>query len=164
MSAFGLAKQLGVGQRLAQEFIQRYFARHPQVHAYLQGILETARRDGFVTTWLGRRRQIPEINSSNRLLRQEAERSAINTPLQGSAADLIKLAMLHLEKALPEAGLSALLLLQIHDELLLEVPAGELKATALLVQQVMEGVASLKVPLTVDLRAGNNWSEMYLLD
>jgi DNA polymerase-1 len=114
-----------------------------------------------VTTLLGRRRQIPQIHSDNRLLRQEAERSAINTPLQGSAADLIKQAMLQVETALKEAGLKGQMLLQLHDELLLEVPYGELPATARLVRQVMEEVAQLKVPLTVDLRVGENWGEMY---
>jgi DNA polymerase-1 len=161
MSAFGLAKQLGVGQRIANEFIQRYFARHAGVKAYLERTLETARKQGWVTTLLGRRRQIPQIHSDNRLLRQEAERSAINTPLQGSAADLIKQAMLQVETALKEAGLKGQMLLQLHDELLLEVPYGELPATARLVRQVMEEVAQLKVPLTVDLRVGENWGEMY---
>ncbi len=164
MSAFGLAKQLGVGQRLSREFIQRYFARHPQVKAYLDKTLEEARQRGWVTTLLGRRRQFPQINSSNRLVRQEAERSAINTPLQGSAADVIKKAMLEVETALAQAGLAARMLLQIHDELLLETPREELTNTAKMVRQVMEGVVSLAVPLVVDLKAGNNWGDLYLLE
>jgi DNA polymerase-1 len=161
MSAFGLAKQLGVGNRIAQEFIQRYFARHPGVKAYLEGTLELARKQGWVTTMLGRRRQIPQINSGNRILRQEAERSAINTPLQGTTADIIKKAMLQVESALMEGGLSGQMLLQLHDELLLEVPAPELPDTARLVRRVMEEVVHLKVPLTVELRTGKNWGEMY---
>ncbi len=160
MSAFGLAKQLGVGNRLAQDFIQRYFANHPRVKAYLEGTLETARRQGWVTTLLGRRRQIPHINSSNRLVRQEAERSAINTPLQGSAADLIKKAMLDIAREFRTSGLAARMLLQLHDELLLEVPLPELSAAARLVKRAMEGVVPLKVPLVADLRAGPNWGEM----
>jgi DNA polymerase-1 len=164
MSAFGLAKQLGVGQRLSREFIQRYFARHPQVKAYLEKTLEEARQRGWVTTLLGRRRQFPQINSSNRLVRQEAERSAINTPLQGSAADVIKKAMLEVETALAQAGLAAQMLLQIHDELLLETPREELAATAKAVRQVMEKVVSLAVPLVVDLKAGHNWGDLYPLE
>jgi DNA polymerase I len=160
MSAFGLAKQLGVGNRLSQEFIQRYFARHPQVKAYLDNTLEEARQQGWVTTLLGRRRHFPQINSSNRLVRQEAERSAVNTPLQGSAADIIKQAMLEVEEALSQANLSAQILLQIHDELLLELPQKELDATAKVVRQVMEGVVKLKIPLVIDLNAGPNWGEM----
>jgi DNA polymerase-1 len=149
-----------VGNRLAQDFIQRYFAKHTKVKEYLEGTLKTAREQGWVTTLLGRRRQIPQITSSNRLLRQEAERSAINTPLQGSAADLIKKAMLEVDRALRQQGSGARLLLQLHDELLLEVPGAEVKSVARLVKQAMEGVASLKVPLVVDLRVGSNWGEM----
>ena len=160
MSAFGLAKQLGVGHRLAQEFIQRYFARHPQVKAYLDKTLEEARQRGWVTTLLGRRRQIPQIKSSNRLVRQEAERSAVNTPLQGSAADIIKKAMLEVEEALSQASLAAKMLLQIHDELLLELPQNELAATAKVVRQVMEGAVDLTIPLVVDLSVGPNWGDM----
>jgi DNA polymerase I len=164
MSAFGLAKQLGVGNRLSSEFIQRYFARHPQVKAYLDQTLEEARQLGWVTTLMGRRRHFPQINSSNRLVRQEAERSAVNTPLQGTAADIIKKAMLEVEAALKEANLSARMLLQLHDELLLEAPREEVQHTAQVVRQAMEEVVSLKIPLVVDLRAGNNWGEMYSLE
>ncbi len=160
MSAFGLAKQLGVGQRLAQDFINRYFARHPQVKAYLDKTLAEARQRGWVTTLLGRRRQIPQLHSPKRLVRQEAERSAINTPLQGSAADLIKKAMLSIDQGLSAAGFSARMLLQLHDELLLEIPAAELTDTARLVKQTMEAVASLRVPLTAELRVGDNWGNL----
>ncbi len=160
MSAFGLAKQLGVGNRVAQDFIHRYFQRHARVKAYLEETLEEARRQGWVTTLLGRRRQIPQINSGNRILRQEAERAAINTPLQGTAADIIKKAMLEMEPALQNDGLSGRMLLQIHDELLFEVPAGELAATARVVQRVMEEVIQLRAPLVVELRSGRNWGEM----
>jgi DNA polymerase-1 len=160
MSGFGLAKQLGVGTRVANDFIQRYFAKYSRVKAYLESTLEQARAQGWVTTLMGRRRQIPQINSSNRIVRQEAERSAINTPLQGTAADIIKKAMLEVEAALPAAHLSAAMLLQLHDELLFEVPRPQLADTARLVRRVMEGVVRLKVPLTVDLRVGENWGEM----
>jgi len=164
MSAFGLAKQLEVGTRIAHEFIQRYFARHARVKDYLDRILEEARRQGWVTTLLGRRRQIPQINSGNRVVRQEAERAAINTPLQGTAADIIKKAMIEVEAALQAAGLKARMLLQLHDELLFEVPREELTETARLVQRVMEKGVELRVPLVVDLRRGSNWGEMHILD
>ncbi len=160
MSGFGLAKQLGVGNRIANEFIQRYFAKYSRVKAYLDETLAQARQQGWVSTLFGRRRQTPQINSSNRIVRQEAERSAINTPLQGTAADIIKKAMLEMEAALRAAALTGQMLLQLHDELLFEVPRGELADTAHVVRRVMEGVVRLKVPLTVDLRVGKNWGEM----
>jgi DNA polymerase-1 len=160
ISPFGLAKQMGVPQRLAGEFIQRYFARHTRVKAYLEETLQSARERGWGATLLGRRRRLPQLHSSNRLLRQEAERAAINTPLQGAAADIIKKAMLEVESALTSEGLSARMLLQIHDELLFEAPEAELPAAAGVVRRVMQGVATLKVPLVVDLRVGKNWGEM----
>jgi len=160
MSGFGLARQLGVGNRIANEFIHRYFAKHTRVKAFIDETLAQARQLGWVTTLLGRRRQIPHLNSSNRILRSEAERAAINTPLQGTAADIIKKAMLEVERTLQAAGLSGAMLLQLHDELLLEVPAAELPQTARLVRQAMEEVVRLQVPLTVDLRVGENWGEL----
>ncbi|MGA7577415.1 MAG: DNA polymerase I [Desulfobaccales bacterium] len=164
MSPFGLAKQMGAPQRAASEFIQRYFARHSRVKAYQEEIVEAGRERGWVTTLLGRRRHLPHLQSANRLLRQEAERAAINTPLQGTAADIIKEAMLEVEAALTAAGLGARMLLQIHDELLFEVPESELAATAGMVRRVMEAVVPLKVPLEVDLRVGQNWGEMVSLE
>ncbi len=160
ISPFGLARQMGVPQRVAADFIQRYFARHTRVKAYLDETLEAARERGWVTTLLGRRRRTPQLQSANRILRQEAERAAINTPLQGTAADIIKEAMLAAESALTSTGLAGRMLLQIHDELLFEVPETELAATAKLVRRVMPGVVDLKVPLVVDLRVGKNWGEM----
>ncbi len=160
MSPYGLAKQLGVSTRVAHDFIQRYFTRYSRVKAYLDSTLEAARKQGWVTTLLGRRRQIPHLLSGNRIMRQEAERAAINTPLQGTAADIIKKAMLQVESVFQARGLSGRMLLQIHDELLFEVPEAELAETARLVRQVMENVVPLKVPLTVDLRRGLNWGEM----
>jgi DNA polymerase-1 len=162
MSPFGLAKQLGIGTRVAHDFIQRYFAKYSRVKAYLDGTLEQARRLGWVTTLLGRRRQIPNLSSSNRILRGEAERAAINTPLQGTAADIIKKAMVRLDAELRDRRWSGKMLLQIHDELLFEVPEAELGETARLVRQVMEHVVELEIPLEVDLRTGLNWGEMNL--
>jgi DNA polymerase I len=163
ISPFGLSKQLGVSTRLANEFIQRYFAKYAGVKAYLEETLQQARQQGWVSTLLGRRRQIPHLDSGNRILRQEAERAAINTPLQGTAADIIKKAMLELELALWDQSLPGQMLLQIHDELLLELPTGQLAETARLVEEVMEGVVTFQVPLIVDLRAGKNWGELYPL-
>jgi DNA polymerase I len=160
MSGFGLAKQLKVNNRMANEFIQRYFAKYSRVKAYLEETLQQAREQGWVTTLMGRRRQTPQLNSSNRIVRQEAERSALNTPLQGTAADIIKAAMLEVESTLQGANMSAAMLLQIHDELLFEVPRTELADTVRLVRRVMEGIVRLKVPLTVDLQVGENWGEM----
>jgi DNA polymerase-1 len=160
MSAFGLARQLGISQRLAQDFINRYFERHTLVKKYLEEVLASARIEGWVTTMRGRRRPIPNLHSGNRNLRQEAERSAINMPLQGSAADLIKEAMLTVEDQLMKRRLSGRLLLQIHDELLLEAPQDELDFTVQTVRMAMEGVAILKIPLLLDILIGKNWSEM----
>ena len=160
MSAFGLAKQLGVSQRLAQDFINRYFDRHAGVKQYLAEVLIAAREEGWVSTLRGRRRPIPHLNSGNRNLRQESERSAINTPLQGSAADLIKEAMLAVTAELLKQGLNGKLLLQIHDELLLEAPSNELADTVHCLRLAMEGVDRLNVPLIVDISAGRNWGEM----
>lgn len=160
MSAFGLAKELGISQRLAQDFINRYFARHPGVRQYCQRLLEQAREQGYVSTLRGRRRPVPQLTSRNHRQRQEAERIAINTPLQGSAADLIKEAMLRVDRSLKQAGLGGRLLLQIHDELILEVPQPEVAPTARLVRQAMEKAAELKVPLSVDIRVGPNWGDL----
>ncbi len=157
MSAFGLAKELGISQRLAQDFIARYFARHPGVQAYCRRSLAQAREQGWVSTLRGRRRRVPQLESRSPRQRQEAERIAINTPLQGSAADLIKEAMLRVSRSLQKAGLEGQLLLQIHDELILEVPAAELQVTVQLVKEAMEGAADLKVPLIVDIKTGTNW-------
>jgi DNA polymerase-1 len=160
ISAFGLAKQMGVAQRVAGDFIQRYFSRHTRVQAYLDETLQTARERGWVATLLGRRRRLPNLTSANRILRQEAERAATNTPLQGTAADIIKKAMLEVEHALAAAGLTGRMLLQIHDELLFEVPESEVAATARVVRRIMQEAVILQVPLAVDLRAGKNWGEM----
>ncbi|MGD0829216.1 MAG: DNA polymerase, partial [Desulfobaccales bacterium] len=160
MSPFGLAKQMGAPQRVASEFIQRYFARHTRVKAYQEETVKASQERGWVTTLLGRRRRLPHLKSANRLLRQEAERAAINSPLQGTAADIIKEAMLEAEVALTAAGLGGRMLLQIHDELLFEVPEAEVAATAGTVRRVMQAVVPLKVPLEVDLRVGKNWGEM----
>ncbi|HOX26520.1 MAG TPA: DNA polymerase I [Candidatus Krumholzibacteria bacterium] len=161
MGARALARQIQVKQAEAQEFIDRYFATYPGVRAFIDATKERARRDGYVETMLGRRRLLPDILSPNHRLRSFQERIAVNTPIQGTAADLIKLAMLRLAAALREEGGRALMLLQVHDELVLEVPEREVAAVTALVKRAMEGALSLAVPLVVDVHAGRDWREAH---
>ncbi|XOF32831.1 MAG: DNA polymerase I [Candidatus Electrothrix sp. YB6] len=154
MSAFGLSRQLGISRKEAQTFIDRYFAHYPEIQQFMDSIMEQARTNGYVTTLLGRRRQLPEINASNHNRRQFAERMAINTPIQGTASDIIKLAMLKVHEELRTQQAQARLLLQIHDELVLEVPEDELDSVAAMVKETMESVMELDVPLKVNTEAG----------
>ena len=160
LSGYGLARDLGMPSADAEAFITRYFATYAAVGAYLEGVRKEARAQGYVTTLLGRRRYLPEINSSNRQVREANERMAINMPLQGSAADLMKLGMIRADTALRSAGLRAQALLQVHDELLLEAPPEEVEAVGQLVRRAMEGVMDLAVPLVVDLKSGPNWRDL----
>jgi len=161
MSAFGLAKELGVSMKMAQEYIDGYFKRYKKVRIYLDGILEGARRDGFVCTLLNRRRYLPELKSKIPSVRQFAERMAVNTPIQGTAADLIKVAMVNIDHQLAKRNLSARLIMQVHDELVVEAPAKEKEAVMQLVKKEMEEVIKLKVPLKVEIAAGKNWDEAH---
>ncbi|MCK9231866.1 MAG: DNA polymerase, partial [Syntrophales bacterium] len=161
MSAFGLARELGISQKTAQAYIDGYFARYKKVRDYLDGILEGARRDGFVCTILNRRRYLPELKSQIPSVRQFAERMAINAPIQGSAADLIKVAMVNIDRLLTEKNLSARLIMQVHDELVVEAPVEEKEDVTVLVKKEMEGVMKLKVPLKVEIAAGSNWDEAH---
>ncbi|MGA3280140.1 MAG: DNA polymerase I [Smithella sp.] len=161
MSAFGLAKELGVSMKMAQEYIDGYFKRYKKVRIYLDGILEAAHRDGFVCTLLNRRRYLPELKSKIPSVRQFAERMAINTPIQGTAADLIKVAMVNIDHLLKKKNLSARLIMQVHDELVVEAPAKEKEAVKQLVKKEMEEVIKLKVPLKVEIAAGKNWDEAH---
>jgi DNA polymerase-1 len=161
ISAFGLARQLGVAPGEARTYIEAYFARYPEIRAYMEGAKEFARAHGYVLTPFGRRIWVPKIKDKIPSLRAYAERAAINAPLQGGGADVIKMAMIKLPKALQEAGLSARMLLQVHDELLLEAPEAEAAATAALMQKVMQGAASLSVPLMVETGVGKNWGEAH---
>jgi DNA polymerase-1 len=160
-TAFTLAKDLGVSRKEAEAFIQAYFARYPRVRAYIDETLAKARETGVVRTLLGRLRRLPEINAKNAAVRQEAERQAMNTPVQGSAADLIKKAMIDLSREIARRKLRSRLILQIHDELLLEAPESEAEQALALVREVMEGALELNVPLVVDVRLGRNWSEAH---
>jgi DNA polymerase-1 len=154
MSSFGLAAQLGISRKEAQTFIDRYFAHFSGIKDFMESIVEQARQMGYVTTLLGRRRLLPDINSSNRIQREFAERTAINTPIQGTAADIIKLAMLRIHTDLVQSGLQSRMLLQIHDELVLEVPESELAPVSRLLQKNMESAMELNVPLVVHLSDG----------
>jgi len=160
ISPFGLAAQLGIPQSEARAYIDRYFARYEGVKAFIEKTLEDTRREGAVRTMFGRVRPIPDITSRNPNSRGFAERTAVNTPLQGTAADLIKLAMINLDRKLAERKLKTRMVLQVHDELLFEVPGDELKEVEELVRSEMQNVVSLNVPLLVDLGFGPNWRDL----
>jgi DNA polymerase I len=160
ISPFGLAAQLGIPQSEAREYIDRYFARYAGVKAFIEATLQTTRKEGNVRTMFGRIRPIPDIESRNPNLRGFAERTAVNTPLQGTAADLIKLAMIAIDRTLVERGMKTRMVLQVHDELLFEVPETETAEVEQLVRTEMEGVIKLKVPLLVDLGFGQNWRDL----
>jgi DNA polymerase-1 len=160
ISPFGLAAQLGIPQAEARAYIDRYFARYTGVKAFIDKTLEATRESGSVRTFFGRLRPIPDIESRNPNQRGFAERTAINTPLQGTAADLIKLAMISIDRKLAERKLKTRMVLQVHDELLFEVPADESAEVKALVRAEMEGVIQLKVPLVADLKSGPNWRDM----
>jgi DNA polymerase-1 len=159
MSAFGLAKQLGCERKLAQHYIDTYFARYPGVATYMAQSKETAKSQGYVETILGRRLYLPEINAKNAAVRAYAERTAINAPLQGSAADLIKVAMIQVDSWLNQHCPEAKLIMQVHDELVLEVPQADAARVADALKQEMESAAQLSVPLIVEVGMGNNWDE-----
>jgi DNA polymerase I len=160
LSAFGLAQRLGIGREQAQQFIDAYFERYKGVRRWLDKTLEEARKAGCVKTLFGRIRQIPNINSKDYGLRQFAERTAMNSPIQGTAADIIKIAMIRIHDSLKKQHLAANLLLQVHDELVLEAPESEVKATGEIVQYEMEKSVALRVPLRVALNVAGNWMDM----
>ena len=161
LGPFGLAKQLGIEQKQAKAYIDQYFNRYSGVKDFIDATLEEARKTGLVTTMLGRHRRLPELNSKNYQIRSMAERMAVNTPIQGSAADVIKLAMLAVHSRLIKEKLTSKMILQVHDELVFEVPEYELDTMHALVKEEMEGVMSLAVPLTVDVSHGSNWAEAH---
>ncbi|UCC71786.1 MAG: DNA polymerase I [Gemmatimonadota bacterium] len=156
---FALARQLGISLAAARQFIDNYFTRFPSIREYLDRQVESARNQGYVETLFGRRRYIPELNSKNPNIRGFGERVASNSPIQGTAADLIKLAMIKIHSALAERGSGARMILQVHDELLFEVPAAELDDVKLLVRSEMEGALKLDVPIAVEMGVGSNWYE-----
>ncbi len=165
ISGFGLAQQLGIPQGEAKAYIDAYFAKYPGIRDYMDRTKKEARAQGYVTTIFGRRCHLPGINDKNPARRSFMERAAINAPIQGSAADIIKRAMIRIDPALAEANLKARMLLQVHDELLFEVPVGEIDATSVLVKKVMEGAAGpaveLSVPIVADVGIADNWAEAH---
>lgn len=158
--AFSLGKELGISRNEAQNYIDRYFARYPKVQEYMEQIKRQAKEDGYVTSIWGRRRYIPEMNSRNGILVQAGERMALNTPIQGSAADIIKLAMIRVYNRLESEGLKAELILQVHDELIIDAPKSEQQQVETLIKEEMEAAAQLSVPLTVEVNSGQSWYEL----
>jgi DNA polymerase-1 len=157
LSAFGLSKQLGVDVAGAQSLMDEYFERFGGVRDYLRSVVRQAREDGYTETIFGRRRYIPDLTSSNRQRRDIAERVALNAPIQGSAADLIKRAMLAVDARLQDQGLSSRQVLQVHDELVVEVAPGEREAVETILKDEMSGAAQISVPLDVNVGIGANW-------
>ncbi|MEM7765689.1 MAG: DNA polymerase, partial [Pseudomonadota bacterium] len=161
MSAFGLAKQLGIGRGEAQQYVDRYFERYPGVHDYMERTRGAAQKDGYVETLAGRRLYLPEIKSRNAQRRQYAERSAINAPMQGTAADIIKHAMIDIQRWLTDDTAPARLIMQVHDELVLEVETSAAEDIKAAVVTRMSDAMALDVPLKVEAETGKNWDEAH---
>jgi DNA polymerase-1 len=161
MGAFRLSKELGISRKMAQTYIDQYFSRYKGVHQFIQSTIERAEKTGKTTTLCGRIRNLPDINSKNKNIKAAAQRIAVNTPIQGTAADLIKLAMIHVHHELTKQGLNSRMILSVHDEIVLEVPENELSVVQEMVKHIMENVWELQVPLKVNLNAGHNWSEAH---
>jgi DNA polymerase-1 len=161
ISPFGLSETLSISRDEAKKYIEQYFKRHPGVKSYIEKNLDEARNKGYASTLFGRRRAIPEIKSKNSNIRQQGERLAINSPIQGTAADIIKIAMINIWKKIKDGGLKTRMILQVHDELLFELPAQELETVKDIVKKDMEEVTKLQVPLSVDINYGKNWAEAH---
>ena len=159
LSAFVLSQQLSIGTSEAKALMDRYFERFSAVNNYLADVVDLARQTGYTETVLGRRRYLPDLTSDNRQRREMAERMALNAPIQGSAADLVKVAMLNVDEALRDAGMKTRLLLQVHDELVLEVGPGETEQAVVMVREHMMSAGELSVPLEVQLGLGQTWHE-----
>ncbi len=161
VSAFGLSQQTDLNRNEAKELIETYYATYPKLRAYIQDQIDFAREHGYVETVLGRRRYLKNINSQNAIVRGGAERNAVNAPIQGSAADIIKLAMIHIHQKIHVEGWQSKMLLQVHDELVFDVPKNELESFQMMVKNEMEKAFSLEVPLVVDIGTGNNWLQAH---
>ena len=159
ISSFGLSQDLSITRKEAAEYIEQYFKTYPKVKGFLDNLVAQGKEKGYVTTIFGRRRPIPELSSSNFMQRSFGERAAMNSPLQGTAADIMKIAMIHVQKRLKEEGLRARMLLQVHDELLIEAPEDEAKKVQKILEEEMKGAASLAVTLEVDIHTGTDWYE-----
>jgi DNA polymerase-1 len=160
VSAFGLSQATKIDQRAAQRYIDEYFAAHPRVRAFIDRTLEEGRQRGWVGTLLGRRRYLPDLKSGNPVVRNAAERMAMNAPVQGTASDMIKIAMVRVQATLVARGLRARMLLQVHDELLFEAPPEEVTAVEALAREIMAAALPLRVPVVVDVKVGGDWSEV----
>jgi DNA polymerase-1 len=161
MGAYGLSQRLDLSPEEAQNFITNYFVQYPGVNAFMMATIADAHKKGYVTTLLNRRRYLPDINGDNRRTREFAERTAINTPIQGTAADLIKIAMINIHRRLQRESLRSRMILQVHDELVFEAPEDELAALEKLVHQEMSQAIKLDVPIKVDVGVGANWLEAH---
>lgn len=159
ISDFGLSNNLGISRKQAKDYIDTYFQQYPGIKSYMDTVVREAKDKGYVETLFKRRRELPEINSRNFNIRSFAERTAINSPIQGSAADILKIAMINLDKALADGQFESRMLLQVHDEIVLEVPEAELPAIKALVKETMEAAVALSVPLRADENAGQSWYE-----
>ncbi|NUM80139.1 DNA polymerase I [bacterium] len=159
ISAFGLSSRIGISNAEAKEFIDNYFSTYPKVKMFIESILKNGREDGFVTTMFGRRRYLPDLKSKNYTVRQFAERAATNTPIQGTAAEVIKIAMINVHNAMIQNKLKAKMILQVHDELVFEAPIAEIKDLQILIKDKMENAVKLKAPLKIDIGVGENWLE-----
>ena len=160
ISAFGLSQATKIDQKEAQKYISAYFAAHPRVRAFIDRTLAEGREHGYVTTLLGRRRYLPDLRSNNPVARNAAERMAMNAPVQGTASDMIKIAMVRVYHALRARGLQSRMLLQVHDELLFEAPPEEVAAIEALACEIMEAALPLDVPIVVDVKSGDDWSQV----
>jgi len=161
ISAFGLSQNIGVNRKEAQEIINNYFSQFPKVKEYMQWSIDQARDKGYVETIMGRRRYLNEINARNGMIRAMAERNAINAPIQGSAADIIKIAMIEVDKEMEKKKMQSKMLLQVHDELVFDMHKSESDLLKLLVKEKMEQAVSLQVPLIVDIGEGNTWLQAH---
>jgi DNA polymerase-1 len=165
MSPFGLSRGTELTLAEAENFVKAYFTQFPGVRAYIDNTKQTAKRQGYVETLLGRRRYFPGLkDGTNYILRSRLERECINSPIQGTAADIMKLAMLRVSSALPKAKLGAKMLLQVHDELVFEVPENELEKTAQLISNEMSSAYQIKVPLQTEVKVGKNWGQMHVIE
>ena len=161
ISAFGLGKQLGITRNLAAEYMAMYFEKYPRVKKYMESTKESASQNGYVETLFGRRLYLREINASNAMRRQASERAAINAPVQGTAADIMKIAMIKMHQSLENEKSQAQIILQVHDELILDTPEKEIDKVVNLTTEAMMGAAQLDVPLEIDIGIGDNWDQAH---
>jgi DNA polymerase-1 len=161
ISAFGLSERLNIPRKEAKHIIDQYFEKYPGIKTYMNKSIESAREKGYVETIMGRRRYLRDINSANAVVRGFAERNAINAPIQGSSADMIKIAMINIHKAITEKNLKTKMILQVHDELIFDTFKEELETVKPLIRDLMVTAIPLKVPVVVDMNTGNNWLEAH---